>query len=261
VDDLLGVQLMPRIRTIKPDAFLSESLSDVPRGTRWTFAGLWTYADDRGRARDDVRLVKAALYPLDDSVSLSDVEDDLVMLSKMGGVCRYIVDGRRYLHMPNWGHQKINRPTESKLHEGGERGHVVSGDDSVSNHGEITDDSPWERKGTGKGKDYPSSADAEGDGSSLDSDFAAWYELYPRKVGKQAAVKAYRKAHKAAGAQALRDGLLRQLPMLREKAEQFRPHPATWLNEGRWEDEASSNVVHLPDGRIQLPPLPKGIFE
>ena len=48
-----GSPLMPRIRTIKPDAFLSESLSTVPRGTRWTFAGLWTYADDKGRARDD----------------------------------------------------------------------------------------------------------------------------------------------------------------------------------------------------------------
>ena len=68
---------MPRIRTIKPDAFKSDSLSSVPRGTRWTFAGLWTYADDEGRARDNARLIHAELYPLDEEVTVEDVESDL----------------------------------------------------------------------------------------------------------------------------------------------------------------------------------------
>jgi hypothetical protein len=106
---------MARIRTIKPDAFTSDSLSSVPRGVRWTFAGLWTYADDQGRARDDVRLIKAALYPLDDDVSLADIAADLERLAGVDCICRYEVDGKRFLHMPNWGHQRINRPTASKL--------------------------------------------------------------------------------------------------------------------------------------------------
>lgn len=143
---------MPRIRTIKPDAFLSESLSDVPRGTRWTFAGLWTYADDAGRARDDARLIKAALYPLDDDVTLADVSHDLELLEGIGGICRYVVEGRRYLHMPKWHHQKINRPTPAKsppcpLHEGGGSGHVLHAEDSLSTHGGLTEGSTWEGKG------------------------------------------------------------------------------------------------------------------
>jgi hypothetical protein len=143
---------MPRIRTIKPDAFLSESLSGVPRGTRWTFAGLWTYADDKGRARDDARLIKAALYPLDDDVTLEDVVHDLDLLAKIGGICRYIVGGKRYLHMPEWHHQKINRPTPAKsppcpLHEGGDSGHVVDVEDSPNPHGALTEPSTWEGKG------------------------------------------------------------------------------------------------------------------
>jgi len=143
---------MPRIRTIKPDAFLSESLSSVPRGTRWTFAGLWTYADDKGRARDDARLIKAALYPLDDDVTLADVAHDLDLLAGIGGICRYVVEDRSYLHMPKWHHQKINRPTPAKsppcpLHEGGGSGHVLPNDDSLSDHGALTEPSTWERKG------------------------------------------------------------------------------------------------------------------
>lgn len=171
---------MPRIRTIKPDAFLSESLSEVPRGTRWTFAGLWTYADDKGRGRDDIRLIKAALYPLDDSVSLEDVTTDLWLLAGIGAVCRYVVDGRNYLHMPNWHHQKINRPTPAKsppcpVHEDGVRGHVLDADASVSPHGAVTEPSRGEGKGRERevdreGKGKPGSPTPHGAFTESDAD-------------------------------------------------------------------------------------------
>lgn len=149
---------MARIRTIKPDAFTSHSLSLVPRGVRWTFAGLWTYADDDGRARDDVRLIKAALYPIDDEVSLTMLAEDLELLNKVGCICRYEVNGRYYLHMPNWQHQVINRPSPSKLPACPQ--HPVENpvdERSVRTHGRLTERSRQERKGkeqgTGKGKD------------------------------------------------------------------------------------------------------------
>lgn len=144
---------MPRIRTIKPDAFLSESLSLVPRGTRWTYAGLWTFADDLGRARDDARLIKAALYPLDDDTSLADVRHDLELLAGIEAICRYVVDGRNYLHMPKWGgHQKINRPTPPKsppcpFHDASSVAHGGLTEPSVSDHGALSEDAGWERKG------------------------------------------------------------------------------------------------------------------
>jgi hypothetical protein len=109
---------VPRIRTIKPDAFKSDSLAHVNRGVRWTFAGLWTYADDSGRGRDDVRLVKAELYALDDEVPLSLVAEDLNQLEQIGSICRYEVDGKRYFHLPRWGdHQRVSHPTPSKFPE------------------------------------------------------------------------------------------------------------------------------------------------
>jgi len=71
--------------------------------------------------------------------------------------------------------------------------------------------------------------------------FAAWFaefwELYPRKVAKSPAEKAARKAVKKHGAEVVLAGLRRQLPALRAKDPQYIPHPSTWLNEERWNDE------------------------
>ena len=42
---------MSRIRTIKPEAFRSETLSEISLEACWTFFGLLTEADDDGRLR------------------------------------------------------------------------------------------------------------------------------------------------------------------------------------------------------------------
>lgn len=67
--------------------------------------------------------------------------------------------------------------------------------------------------------------------------FPYWYSCYPRKVGREAAKKAFDKALKKIGYEELVVATLRysQDPNLPEK--QFIPHPATWLNQGRWDDE------------------------
>ena len=107
---------MARIRTIKPDAFKSESLSAIPRGARWTFAGLWTYVDDSGVGRADARLIAAELYPLDDRTTVADVEDDLSQLTDAGCIHTYMSGGKVYLHIPEFlRHQRISHPSQSYL--------------------------------------------------------------------------------------------------------------------------------------------------
>lgn len=163
---------MARIRTIKPDAFKSYSLSMVPRGTRWTFAGLWTYLDDEGRGRDDVRLIKAELYPLDDEVNLTVLAEDMKRLTGIGCICRYEVGGRSYLHVPRWQHQRINRPTASTYppcpHEHGVSDSGGLSESSVRYHGGLTEDSREEgkgkeRKGTSEVADAPADIDQSDD--------------------------------------------------------------------------------------------------
>lgn len=67
--------------------------------------------------------------------------------------------------------------------------------------------------------------------------FAEFYLIYPRKVGKEAARKAFEKAAKSTEPEVIIEGARRFAadPNLPEK--QFIPHPATWLNAGRWDDE------------------------
>lgn len=93
---------MARIRNIKPEFFTSEAVSALPLRARLTWIGLWVHCDNHGRARDNVRIIKGAVWPLDD-VSLKDIEEDLATLADHGRIVRYEVDGKRYLEVTNWG--------------------------------------------------------------------------------------------------------------------------------------------------------------
>lgn len=142
---------MPRIRTIKPDFFTSEAIARISSyRTRLTFIGLWTQVDDEGRMRDRPKLIRAALWPLEESVTDESVEADLAYLAQLGRITRYAAAPRTggesvaLLQITNWlEHQRINRPTPS-LYPGPTEppepdinGRSVRGvhEDSVSAHG------------------------------------------------------------------------------------------------------------------------------
>lgn len=225
---------MARIRSIKPDAFRSDTLSQVPRGVRWTFAGLWTYLDDDGYGRDNVRLIKAALYPLDEDITVDTIADDLNQLEAIGSICRYEVDGKAYLHVPKspdrgWDHQKINRPTPTKFPSCREH--------SVSPHGALTDDSPPDREqGTGNKE------------QEVSESFDEFWATYPRKTDKGNAKKAWTKAVKKKPAAQI---IAAAAAYAATKPEpKFTAHPTTWLNGERWDDEyrapPTEQVRHVP---------------
>lgn len=77
----------------------------------------------------------------------------------------------------------------------------------------------------------------------LATDFDAWWKLYPRKVAKGQAMKAYKTARKKTTAEALTAAITAQAPQLIEKGPAYCPHPATWLNGERWSDETASAPV------------------
>ncbi len=117
---------MARIRTIKPEAFISESLAAVSLTAERTFFGLLTQADDHGRHRDHAAIIAGALWPLRPEHTPLDVEDDLQQLADAELICRYTgEDGKPYLHITGWRrHQKIDRASRSRhpactLHDGG----------------------------------------------------------------------------------------------------------------------------------------------
>lgn len=70
--------------------------------------------------------------------------------------------------------------------------------------------------------------------------FDKWWALYPRKVGKDAARKAYAKAVRTTPPDALYEALWLQVPALKQREVQYQPNPATWLNQGRWQDDVAA---------------------
>lgn len=70
--------------------------------------------------------------------------------------------------------------------------------------------------------------------------FDAFWVEYPRRAGKQAAIKAWAKAVKHTTPAAILGGALR-LAQDPNREDQFTPHAATWLNRGGWEDDPLPN--------------------
>ncbi|MEV7770475.1 hypothetical protein [Kitasatospora sp. NPDC086791] len=145
---------MARIRTIKPTFFTSLTIADLTAEQRLTFIGLWTHVDDDGRCVDDPRLIKAAVWPLDDR-SAADIESDLRALSESSLIVRYILNRKRFMAVSNWHeHQRINRPTPSELPDPADceiqppPPHPTCGNEgSGSTHAQLSESSLPERKG------------------------------------------------------------------------------------------------------------------
>jgi hypothetical protein len=62
-----------------------------------------------------------------------------------------------------------------------------------------------------------------------------FWTAYPRKAGKLAAIKSLDRVRKAGGVTF--DRLIAAIAKIPTADPQFIPHPATWLNQGRWDDE------------------------
>ncbi|MDH3232219.1 MAG: YdaU family protein [Alphaproteobacteria bacterium] len=90
----------------------------------------------------------------------------------------------------------------------------------------------------------------EPEGDFPENAFDEWYRVYPHKVGKIAAIKAFdkiRKQRKATFSE-LTDGLQRYIDT--KPPDRNWCNPATFLNEGRWNDEPAPNTAPATAGRF-----------
>lgn len=111
---------MARIRSVKPSLRTSRVVAQWRFEVRYFWVLLWGYLDDHGRGFDTPKTIAGDCFPLDDDVTPAKVDRWLSIISKtkLGDkeppLCRYEVDGTRYLHAVNWAeHQKPNRPSVS----------------------------------------------------------------------------------------------------------------------------------------------------
>ena len=82
--------------------------------------------------------------------------------------------------------------------------------------------------------------------------FEAFWKAYPKKVGKEAARKAFAKVKAPVKTLIKAVEGQKQLPQWQKDDGQFIPHPATWLNQGRWMDEAPIDPAHDPNSFLMM---------
>lgn len=230
-----GSSLMAKIRGVKPEFWTDERVVEVSRDARLLFIGMWNFACDNGHLDDKPKQLKMKIFPGDDDTNLDAWLDELVAAG------RIVRDGTT-ITIPKFAeHQKPHKRwwttcdlplctvPEDAPPQGRTSGTTVA-------HGGATAEVDCEVDCEGDG-DTPSAAAATVERNKR---FDEFWKLYPRKEGKTAAAKAWKNATKLTKATEIIDGLRQQLPSLqmqRRTDGDFRPHPATWLNQGRWADE------------------------
>lgn len=232
-------------RIIKESICVSESIDSLNWFEEVLFYRLIVNCDDFGRFDGRVPVVKNRLFPLKDNVTAKAVEGGINKLASVGLVRMYECDGKPYLCLPTWNDHQSVRAKRSKY---------PAPDDSVNAH-EIICNQVQANVPVIQSESYSiseSESNAKNARKSRDEAFEKFWSAYPRKEGKQKAKAAFEKVNVPL------EVLLTAIEKQKESAQwskdngQFIPHPTTWLNGKRWEDEVvmSGNAQMGARGRL-----------
>lgn len=224
-------------RIIKDSIRTSKSVNNMTDFQFRLWVYLITYVDDYGRGSADPQLLKGFVFPRRTGVTESTIEKALADLANRGSILLYDVDGESYFCFPNWGdHQRIQ--TKRSKFPAPSDGIIKN---STVSHGESPPESNPIRIQNPNPNPNPNAREARM------AEFEKFWSAYPRKEGKQKARAAFEKVNVSL------DILLESIEQQKRSAQwckdngQFIPHPATWLNGKRWEDQLTMDTS-IPKG-------------
>jgi hypothetical protein len=105
---------MARIRSIKPEFWTSEKVMERSLQTRLFFIGLWNFCDDYGRHPTAAKQLKALIFPGDD-IAPDAIRGMIDELASNDLIELYTVEGKEYLFVTGWAHQKIDKRQDAKF--------------------------------------------------------------------------------------------------------------------------------------------------
>ncbi|MFL2002279.1 hypothetical protein [Microbacterium sp. A1-JK] len=85
-----------------PEDWQDEDLMSLPVPVRFTYLGLKMFADDQGRESATAARIKAALFTLDEAVTLQEIDEHLLVLDESGLIALYVVGPRTYFAISDW---------------------------------------------------------------------------------------------------------------------------------------------------------------
>ena len=196
-----------------------------------TFYRLLVNADDYGCFDAREAVVKSRLFPLKDTMKLSEVGKILDRLAETGLITRYTKDGKPFLCVNKWGEHQRLRVSRHKYPTPDEADSLPQvaascGEKSLESESESESESEIESESEKR--------------KAQETWFERFWKAYPRKVNRVGARKAFDKIKPD---EALLEKIIAAIGKQIESEQwtkdggQYIPHPATWLNGHRWEDE------------------------
>lgn len=108
------VSLVARFRTLKPETFSDEKLTEVSRDCRLLFIGLWCFVDDMGRKAYEPKRIQLEIFPADHDLTPKQVDKWARELARVELIRFYKSGHAEYLWIPHFlRHQRIDRPSHS----------------------------------------------------------------------------------------------------------------------------------------------------
>lgn len=221
-----------------PNRIIKESIctSDSIDGLSWfeetLFYRLIVNCDDFGRFDGRIPVIKNRLFPLKEDLTAKTVKSGINKLASVGLVVLYEFEGKPFLYLPTWNDHQSVRAKRSK-YPSPEGGMILS--DSACMQMQ-SDECKCPRN--------PIQSESYSISESNTNAFELFWDVYPKKVGKKYAQKAFEKV--TVDVQVLIAAVQRQKLSSQwcKDGGQYIPNPATWLNQERWLDEMDTNMGH-----------------
>lgn len=221
-------------RLIRESCCTSETLNALTHFEERFWWHLLVNCDDYGRMDGRPAVLKSRLFPLMEGVTIASMGVALQKLASVGLVLLYEAEGRPYLQVVNWDkHQRI-RAKRSKYPAPGESGqHLTTNDDKC-----LYNPIQSESESQSQSESNPPT------GKVALEEFERFWAVYPRKLGRKEAYRAFEKALTVTDLDRILSAVEQHktCPQWRREGGQYIPYPATWLNQCRWEDETEVNI-------------------
>lgn len=235
-------------RIIKESIRTSKSVNALNDFEFRVWLYLITYVDDYGRGSADPELLKGFVFPRRKAVTEQQIKRTLDNLAITGMINLYEVGGESFFCFPNWSkHQRI-QTKKSKFPEPDDAALQKSTVIHRESPPESNPNPESKSKSESKSEENTAGAQAPPAAPTPETKFDLFWQAYPKKVGKEAARKAFSRVK--VPIESLLTAIERQKcgnQWLTENG-RFVPNPATWLNQGRWEDDVTSTAPAAKPG-------------
>jgi len=217
-------------RIIKESIRESDSINQLSMGAEVLFYRLITYADDYGLFKADPRIMNPAIFPLK-GYKEKQIIEWLNEIGESGMVAFYKAeDGKVYGAFLNWADHQHIRNNKPKYPSPNGSNQVKTIDTLLQS---IENKCNQLKTNVAVIQSNP----IQSESNPL---FDIFWKEYPKKKAKAEALKAFRRLSPS---QELFDTIMKSLGRDKKSEDwiknegKFIPHPASWLNGKRWEDE------------------------